>query len=95
MSTTLQVHPGESRSTENRRFGLVTLFTIAALMLALGFVLGNVNWPASQSGRVATGAKATVAAPPGTRLYNDWRGNSAGIRSNPRNADTIAPAGNN
>jgi len=94
MSTTLQVHPGESRSTENRRFGLATLFAIAALLLALGFVLGNINRPASQSGRVATGT-ATVAAPPDTRLYNDWRGNSAGIRSNPQNTDTIAPAGNN
>jgi hypothetical protein len=95
MSTTLQVHPGESRSIENRRFGLATLFAIATLMLALGFVLGNVNWPASQQGRTATGAKATVAAPPGTRLYDDWRGNSAGIGSNPRQADTIAPAGDN
>ncbi len=61
----------------------VTAFAIATLMLAVGIVIGSLGWLERSSQTGAGIERSSIAAPADARKYNDWRGNSAGIRQEP------------
>jgi hypothetical protein len=73
MLSTVQPGPAAVKSHS----GKFTTFLIAIAMLSLGFVLGSQDW------RLANGT-STTAAPAGSVIYDDWRGNSAGMRKDHR-----------
>ena len=80
MSSTLHYEQTPRHLADGRRFSGFTTSVIAAVTLVLGIVLGSTGW--LDEGRYsAAGLNETsrsIAAPEGARIYDDWRGNSAG-----------------
>ena len=56
---------------------------IATVMLAVGVVIGSMGWLETATQPTAGVERSSIAAPAEARKYNDWRGNSAGIRQEP------------
>ena len=83
MSSTLHYEQHASQRTSGRRFSGFSTSVIAAGTLVAGIVLGSTGW--LDEGRYPAAAldetNRSIAAPAGARIYDDWRGNSAGISS--------------
>lgn len=81
MSSTFHYEQSAGHLAEGRRFSGLTTSIIAATMLVFGIVVGSTGL--LDEGRYpAAGLNETsrsVAAPAGARIYDDWRGNSAGV----------------
>ncbi len=80
MVSTIHVHPTAGSSAADGESGRFTMVLLALVMLGLGFGLGSLDWSAAN--RTAVAGHAPIAAPQGAAIYDDWRGNSAGVSRN-------------
>lgn len=70
-------------SSDKAGFSGLATFAIATVMLAVGIAIGSMGWLETATQPGAGVERSSVAAPAEARKYNDWRGNSAGIRQEP------------